>query len=194
MAEPADDEYEYESGSSESDDADVAVDGQAGQQNVPCPTCGRRIAQAHLDLHTAFCARNNVRCDHPGCGKVVRRPELPQHRLDNHARVACECGAVMEASAVAAHHESECLCRKTVRAFVGRAFVLCVCVCVCMWVWVWVLCVQVLCLRGSCGRCERVCMRYKNECVYMVCVVCICVECELCAHPGYVSWASAGWG
>jgi hypothetical protein len=183
MTEPADDEYEYESGESESDDADIAVDGQSGQQNVQCPTCGRLIAQAHFDLHTAFCARNNVRCDHPGCGKVVRRVDLPQHRLDNHARVACECGAMMEASAVAAHHESECPCRKTVRAFARRAFVLCM----------WVLCVRVLCVCGdSCGRCEHVRRRYKNECVYMVCVVCIlvlCVECALCAHPGSVSWA-----
>lgn len=59
-----------------------AADGSAGLASPPasakeaanmkvCENCGERVPAARYTLHTAYCARHNVRC--ATCGRVVRK-------------------------------------------------------------------------------------------------------------------------
>ncbi|KAK9467836.1 ubiquitin fusion degradation protein 1 [Lipomyces arxii] len=43
--------------------------------SVQCSNCERFFPQRTLQLHSAFCQRNNILCPHPGCTKLFRRQE-----------------------------------------------------------------------------------------------------------------------
>lgn len=64
-----------------------------------CGNCGAAVPTGALTLHSATCARNNVRCAFSGCGALLRRGPAAAAEHTH-----CDgCGDVMPAGAVAKH-------------------------------------------------------------------------------------------
>ena len=103
-----DEDYTYESGDEDQSCVPCGPPDPSSGMAI-CGTCGVRVPLRTLDLHTAYCEKNNCRCD--VCGKVMRKVDLPKHRLETHAKVSCECGLVLEVSKMAAHHAPGGGCR-----------------------------------------------------------------------------------
>lgn len=105
--------------------APLSAAAAADPSSVICPTCGAAVPAARLDMHTAVCARNNVRCPAPGCGAVLRKgpaafrdhwhcpscalvlreSEGSKHVAISHTDLPCPhgCGAQMHLEALRAH-------------------------------------------------------------------------------------------
>ncbi len=47
-----------------------------------CPNCRANVPTSSFSLHSLSCSRNNVRCDHPSCGAILRKgtDEANNHR------------------------------------------------------------------------------------------------------------------
>ena len=102
-----------------------------------CPHCGKAVPAASFDRHTAFCARNNVRCPVAGCGKTIRRGEedahthcdgcdlistradVDKHKKVWHTEVACPCGLTLRLRQLVRHTRTECERRVILCRFCG---------------------------------------------------------------------------
>ena len=107
---------------------------------VECPTCKSRVPLASLTLHSAVCARNNVRCSFPECGAVLRQGgaaaehvhctscgevvppvDAAKHARLYHAPCSCDACAASFKDAMAArlHCANECPLRIIVCRYCG---------------------------------------------------------------------------
>ncbi|RYE99600.1 MAG: hypothetical protein EOO41_00845, partial [Methanobacteriota archaeon] len=104
-----------------------------------CPHCGASVPAGNFALHVPVCARNNVRCTHPGCGAVLRKgsdaaaahvhcgvcsailpPALMAKHVDLfHAEHTCECGVSLPLPALREHYLLACPRRFVVCRFCG---------------------------------------------------------------------------
>ena len=84
--------------------ASLSPAADAATGTVVCSNCGAAVPTANASLHIATCARNNVRCEYPGCGTLLRRGNAAAAALHTHCREA-GCGAVMAAAVVGRHAE-----------------------------------------------------------------------------------------
>lgn len=108
-----------------------------------CPNCMAYVPTAAFAMHSAVCARNNVRCTHPGCGAMLRKgskeasdhahctvpgcttiappAHLPKHHSIFHSELNCEegCGAKLELREMHRHVKNECPWRFIVCRFCG---------------------------------------------------------------------------
>jgi hypothetical protein len=103
--------------------ADGAMDGRK-----QCANCESWVLASNYALHVAQCARNNVKCPHPGCGKVLRKaadtfekhwhcetcyqvmPKIvgPKHHVLYHEPHTCTCGVSLPAPELRQHLQVEC--------------------------------------------------------------------------------------
>ena len=100
----------------------------SGEETARCNNCGTLVPQSRLQMHEAFCARNNQLCEWEGCGKVFKRgsedyrKHLRQHRkqhfLYNKPR-KCDCNKEFKLKDLIEHKKSECPERLIVCKFCG---------------------------------------------------------------------------
>lgn len=118
----------------------TATEAPAGTSK--CDNCGAFVPSGSLALHTATCARNNVRCPFPDCGALLRRGpaaaaehahcsdcgvvmaarQLPKHGVLYHSPLPCGngCGcAPLKQEALARHMRHECAQRSIVCRYCG---------------------------------------------------------------------------
>lgn len=72
-----------------------------------CPNCQRVVPAASLVLHSAQCARRNVRC--ASCGVVCEVGRAHEkHLFAAHSPMTCRCGVQLEPQGMALHRQLEC--------------------------------------------------------------------------------------
>ncbi|XP_062009415.1 uncharacterized protein LOC133725995 [Rosa rugosa] len=104
---------------------------------VECKNCKRYIPSRSIALHEAYCSRNNVVCQHTGCGVVLRVEEAKNHvhcqkcgqpfhqeEMEKHVKVFheplhCPCGIVLEKEEMVQHQASVCPLRLVPCRFCG---------------------------------------------------------------------------
>ena len=101
-----------------------------GGDTKQCSNCQAWVPSNAYSMHTAVCARNNVRCNHPGCGVVLRKGSkeandhghcdicsetmLPsyinKHKALWHTDLVCEegCGVKLPLRLMHTHANEEC--------------------------------------------------------------------------------------
>lgn len=72
--------------------------GDSGVETTLCPTCGAKVPTSSFTLHSVTCARNNVRCQYPGCNAVLRKGIA----FDRHIHCR-ECQMVVSPETLATH-------------------------------------------------------------------------------------------
>lgn len=120
----------------EAPDAEGDKSKQAGLER--CTNCGDYVPAARITMHTAFCARHNVRCKVEGCGAIVHVSEQAKHwhcpqcalvmHADHgakhaalyHTAQACECGFEGDMVAMRQHRTTTCPRRLVVCRFCGN--------------------------------------------------------------------------
>ncbi|CAM8893943.1 unnamed protein product [Rhodiola kirilowii] len=105
--------------------------------SVECRNCKHFIPSRSITLHEAYCSRNNITCQRPGCGVVLRVGEAKNHvhcekcgkafqqaELEKHVKVfheplQCPCGVFLEKEDMVQHQASDCPLRLITCRFCG---------------------------------------------------------------------------
>lgn len=107
-----------------------AVSVNPGGDTKQCSNCQAWVPSNAYAMHTAVCARNNIRCNHPGCGTVLRKGSkeanehahcdscsevmvptyIKKHKALWHTDLVCEegCGAILPLRLMHMHANDEC--------------------------------------------------------------------------------------
>lgn len=104
---------------------------------VECQNCRHFISSRTILLHEAYCLRNNVLCQHEGCGVVLRKEEAGSHvhcnrcrkafhqgEIEKHMKVFhepihCPCGVILEKEEMVQHQATRCPFRLIACRFCG---------------------------------------------------------------------------
>ncbi|KAJ3013296.1 hypothetical protein HKX48_005842 [Thoreauomyces humboldtii] len=118
---------------SQSTTATTASEGPPEPGTLRCHNCGTSVPEARMQLHLAYCERNNVRCPH--CSKILSRSDMQDHwhcsfcdavgvtsDRDKHVRMLhtpldCECGKQVLLGDMAEHRGRVCPARLHVCRF-----------------------------------------------------------------------------
>lgn len=105
--------------------------------SVECGNCKHYIPSRSIDLHEAYCRRNNVACQYAGCGVILRAEDAKNHvhcnkcgkafqqaEMEKHMKVfheplQCPCGVVLEKEEMVQHQSSDCPMRMITCRFCG---------------------------------------------------------------------------
>ncbi len=85
------------------------LSGTEGVDWKKCPNCRRGIPIATFDRHTLQCARLQWFCEL--CQTAVEKRAQTEHMEALHAMLFCDCGTELEARAMAAHRQNDCVLR-----------------------------------------------------------------------------------
>lgn len=105
---------------------DLPITEESNEGMHKCPNCKQMVNANNLDLHLAFCQRNNFGCLQ--CGMVMRRSETEKHvhcefcglgmtteSLTRHSvlheRERCDCGELIEKQHIVRHKTRDCIKR-----------------------------------------------------------------------------------
>jgi hypothetical protein len=85
------------------------LSGTEGVDWKKCPNCRRGIPIATFDRHTLQCARLQWFCEL--CQTAIEKRSQAEHMESLHAMLFCDCGTELEARAMAAHRQNDCVLR-----------------------------------------------------------------------------------
>ncbi|XP_020573889.1 uncharacterized protein LOC110020209 [Phalaenopsis equestris] len=115
----------------------VRSSSQVNDDSVKCRNCRHHISSHTILLHEAYCIRNNIVCEHDGCGVVLRKEEAGDHvhcvkcskafqigEMEKHMKVfhaptKCACGVILEKKEMVLHQSTTCPLRLIACRFCG---------------------------------------------------------------------------